>query len=337
MCRIGNAEVHRNSRQDTHQRASAETHIKLHSEGFTLTSEAPNLFIVGAPKCGTTSLSTYLRGHPQVFMSLPKEPHYFSFDLPRYRKVSIEADYLNLFDSAWGNFDVIGEASATYMYSRMALPSIREFNPSAKIIVMLRNPMEMVHSMYYQLLYSRDETENDFERAWHLCEVRKTGARIPSKCRDAKLLYYDELGRLGAQVERVLSVFPKNQVKFIFSEDLFRDTRDVYEDTLHFLGVVSDGRTDFARVNPNRRLRSGAIGTLIRHPPRRLIGVAMGAKRALGLKKIGIGKALHASNTVVTKRRPMDERMRVTLVEFFRDDVILLSRLTGRDLGHWLA
>ena len=73
----------------------------------------PNFFIVGAPKCGTTALSHYLRQHPRIFFSLPKEPHYFATDLPRYRMVTHEPAYLEYFRGAGPQHTAVGEGSVS--------------------------------------------------------------------------------------------------------------------------------------------------------------------------------------------------------------------------------
>ena len=107
----------------------------------------PNFFIVGAPKCGTTALCEYLKYHPNVFMSTPKEPHYFAEDFERYRHVKTEDKYLALFGDCNDRHLMIGEASVFYLRSTRAVSLIRDFNPDAKIIVMLRNPVDMVYSL----------------------------------------------------------------------------------------------------------------------------------------------------------------------------------------------
>ncbi|MCP2728272.1 sulfotransferase family protein [Limnofasciculus baicalensis] len=101
----------------------------------------PNLFVVGAPKCGTTSMHNYLGQHPEIFMSSPKELHYFSRDIDCFTgKIKELYNYLQLFDSA-GNAKYIGESSPEYLYSEVASQQIKELCSDAKIIIMLRNPL----------------------------------------------------------------------------------------------------------------------------------------------------------------------------------------------------
>ena len=138
-------------RLQTHVRANfseAQFQHACRPNWFLILSEAPrasrrpNFFIVGAPKCGTTAMTTYLRDHPQIFMPLQKEPHYFAEDYPIFREVWTEKQYLHLFRSADSSHLAVGEASVWYLYSDHALPRIKAFAPDARIIVQVRNPVD---------------------------------------------------------------------------------------------------------------------------------------------------------------------------------------------------
>ena len=112
----------------------------------------PDFFIVGAPKCGTTALYTYLKQHPEIFMSPQKEPQFFANDvLGDRRHTCTWAEYLSCFAAARGA-KRIGEASVAYLGSPCAPKQIKMFNPAAKIIIMLRNPVDMMHSLHNQRL-----------------------------------------------------------------------------------------------------------------------------------------------------------------------------------------
>ena len=139
----------------------------------------PNFFILGAPKCGTTALSEYLREHPRAFVSQPKEPHYFCGDFDYYYAPGqrSEEHYLRLFDAATDDHLAVGEASVWYLYSADAARNIAAFDPATRVIVMLRNPVDLVPSLHSQLLYMLDEDEPDPARAWELQEARRRGER----------------------------------------------------------------------------------------------------------------------------------------------------------------
>src|SRR5665647_751711 len=110
----------------------------------------PDFFIVGAPKCGTTAMNNYLAQHPDVFMA-QKEIHYFGSDLKMRVKVS-ESEYLNYFQNAEEK-KLIGEASVWYLFSEKAAAEIKAFSPQAKIIIMLRDPIDVLHSLHSQHLF----------------------------------------------------------------------------------------------------------------------------------------------------------------------------------------
>lgn len=296
----------------------------------------PNFFIVGAPKCGTTALSKYLSGHPNIFISDVKEPHYFAEDLPKYRYVTKESDYLGMFDGANGANHRIGEASVFYLYSKVAIERIKSFNPSAKIIVMLRNPLDMIYSMHSQLLYTRDETIATFAMAWSLREERKQGHEIPKCCRDEKLLFYDEIGMLGAQVERLFDVFARDQVKIIFYDDFASNTSSIYRDVLDFLGLPFDGRSNFPVVNSNKRHKSSLLAQFTQKTPPVLIRNALKMKAFIGISSWGILDKLRNINKSAEKRPPLDVGLRTQLVDCYHNDIEKLALLTDRDLSAWL-
>lgn len=300
----------------------------------------PNLFIVGAPKCGTTALSHYLHEHPNVFMSTPKEPHYFASDLPAYRYTDSEEQYLQLFDSASDEHKIVGEASVFYMYSKVAIKKIFAFNPEAKIVVMLRNPVHVVHAMHSQLLYSEDEDEQSMEKAWELSQARKQGKNIPANCRDEKILFYDEIAKLGEQLERLLQVFPKKQVKIILFSDFSKNTQRVYRELLQFLELPDDHRTDFPVINQNKVHRFEKLALFTQRPPMFMIKIGKYLKRLLHVRRLGfvyILQFLRNINMVKKPRLPLTEDLRNKIVRAYKDDILKLSGLTGTDTDYWLT
>ena len=302
-----------------------------------MSKSKPNFFIVGAPKCGTTSLSAYLREHPNVFMCTPKEPHYFATDLPNYRVVDKEDKYLELYNAVTDDHYAVGEASATYLYSKNAISNIKQFNVDAKIIVMLRNPVELVYSMHSSLIFSRDEDELEFARAWELIGQRKKGIGIPEQCRDQKILYYDEIAKLGNQYERVTSMFPPEQTFVIFSEDFFQNTGTVYKKVLKFLNVPDDNRSEFPKINKNRQHKLGWLANFTQRPPKSIANMANKLKTMMGLRRLGVLRTLRKMNATELTRQPLPRSVKEKIIKNYYSDVIKLSNLTGRDLNHWLT
>lgn len=295
----------------------------------------PNFFIVGAPKCGTTALALYLGQHEDIFMCSPKEPHYFAEDFPKHRSVACWDDYLALFAHAQDAHRAVGEASATYLRSEVAVEGLLGRIPSARLIVMLRNPIDLARSMHAQALYDRDETEEDFMAAWKLCEPRRRGERVPGKCRDVKALLYDDLASLGQQLERLLDVTPYGQVRWWFYDDFAADPARVYAEVLEFLDVAHDGRVDFPRVNARKWARFQWLAELTQKPPGIMLEVAMRAKRTLGVPRWGVLDALRKANVKVAEPPPLPIALRQDMEKTFREDVVLLQELTDRDLSGW--
>lgn len=209
--------------------------------------QTPNFFIVGAPKCGTTSLYYYLRQHPDIFMPhddarfwITKEPHYYASDLAMARKVRFgqQDQYLNLFQQASGQ-KRIGEASALYLYSPAAASQIKQLNGDIKIVIMLRPPIEMMQSWHRDCLRWGHEDIGDFKRAVEAEPERKQGKRIPTYSAYPSRLIYTEMGHYLQHVQRYLDLFGRDNVQIILLEDLHKDPDKVYRAQLEFLGVNS--------------------------------------------------------------------------------------------------
>jgi hypothetical protein len=297
----------------------------------------PNFVLLGAPKCGTTALSEYLRDHPRVFVSRPKEPHYFCDDWDYYYSPGnrTEEHYLRLFDDVTDDHLAVGEASVWYLYSATAARNIAAFDPATRMIVMVRNPVELVPSLHSQLRYMLDEDEPDPERAWDLQEARAAGERLPPSVRVPAFLQYGAAASLGAQLRRVYEHVPREQVKVLVMDDLKADTGAVYREALAFLGVPDDGRTEFPRVNENKVHQRPAVARFTQRPPAPLVAVAKGVKRVAGIERLGVLDRVRRTNREVTRRQEISPEFADRLRAYFRDDVALLGDLIGRDLGAW--
>jgi len=178
----------------------------------------PDFFIIGAPKCGTNALYSYLKEHPQVYMPDLKEPQYFSRDFPDLAQVDSQDAYERLFAPAPAGA-VLGEASVWYLYSDAAVPAIREANPAARFIAILRNPIDAAHSLHTQFLRSLKESEDDFETAWNLQEERRHGRKLPRYCPEPRCVQYQEAHSFGLQVQRLMERVPADQLKVLIFEE----------------------------------------------------------------------------------------------------------------------
>lgn len=295
----------------------------------------PNFFIVGAPKCGTTALSEYLKTHPNIFISDPKEPHFFAQDITGYSCCNSLNKYQKIFENILKEQTLVGEASVLYLYSDEAIKRIYDFNPQSKIIIMLRSTIEYIYSYHSQLLLNTDENIDNFQIAWKLEKERKEGKHIPKTCRCQKLLYYRDIGKLGEQVEKVLKIFPKEQVLFLLMDDMKKDMRQVYLDTLNFLGVEDDGKKDFPKINENKKHKLKVIGQLRNNPPKTLLRIIQKIKKVLRIENMSLTKHLYEMNTQVVQRESLSLDFRQELLNEFLGDIEKLEKLIGRDLSHW--
>jgi sulfotransferase family protein len=295
-------------------------------------------FLIGAPRCGTTSLAVALAQHPQICFSEPKETHYFIQVPENLDPGRLEAEYIRTFFRAdQMSRDILGEASPSYLYSPPALRAIDRMFPAARFLVMVRNPLEMLPSWHARVLFTMDEDVVDFEAAWRLQERRAKGQSIPAKCRDWRMLQYAEIGRLGTRLAELIQIAGRDRVKAIVFDDFTSAPLAVYWEVLDFLGLEHDERTEIARMNATKAYRSPLIQRLLMRPPRvaRLI-----VPRTVGPSRPNFAgrlvKRLRKANVVRTHWQPIGTHMRQEIVDCVRDDVDLLGRLLNRDLGHWL-
>lgn len=294
----------------------------------------PDFFILGAPKCGTSALDQYLGEHPQIHMA-PKETSFLADDFPAHHLISSWEQYMAQFARPKAGARIVGEGTFCYLYSQVAVRRIAELNPKARLIAMLRNPLDLVYSFHSQLSYNGEETE-DFARALALQEVRRAGNQIPPHCQTAAMLQYYAVARLGEQVARVLEYFPRDQVKLILFDDFRRNTAEIYADTCRFVGVDSDGRREFPVVNSNKRHRSRWLGRFTEQPPAGLYAAARCVKHALGWQTFGVIDFIRRYNVQEVPRTPISRELRAEMAQNFLPDVELLSELVGRDLTDWL-
>jgi Sulfotransferase domain len=292
----------------------------------------PDFFLVGAPKCGTTALYTYLSAHPEVFMSSPKEPGFFAEDiLGDQRHTCSRDEYLRCFAAA-RHEKRVGEASVAYLGSASAPKAIKAFNPSAQIIVMLRNPVDMMYALHSERLFNNREDNQSFEAALDAEDRLPLRSRM-SQDRRGFGLPYRESARFRDQVARYFDIFGRENVHVISYDDLRRDTAGIYRETLQFLGVHRDFQPDFPVVNPHRRARSRALQDFLRCPPEAVRAVRH-ALMPRPLRKL-LWTWLFRLNVVYEARPPMDPALRTRLQKEFEPEVQQLGRLVGRDLSGW--
>lgn len=285
----------------------------------------PNFFIVGAPKAGTTSLYHYLTGHPEVFLSTPKEVNYFSAEEIEaqglyYDDVRIGElqTYLELFSEARDEI-AVGEASVSYLYYPKTPEKLHAFAPDARIVILLRDPIERGFS-HYLMDHRLGLVNLEYAEV-----VRRSGSHPNLE------LYYQQYVSLGfyyEQVKRYLDLFGAGQVRIYLSEELKHDTQGVIRDLYAFLGVTADYEPDTTALH---NAYTAPRNTLIKK-----LYAIHGLRKALAslvpdALKAGIQNLLFRKS-----RKPeLDPKLRGELAELYRGDVAKLARLIGRDLSGW--
>ena len=303
-------------------------------------ARTPNLFIIGAPKSGTTSLYEYLKGHPEVFMSVVKEPCYFARDLARddsgnflvyWRDRKLYAD---LFREA-GEAKIAGEGSTRYLYSKDAPALIHKASPDARIVAMLRNPVDMIHSLHAHKLAAATEDVADFEQALALEADRHAGRNLPAHSNPLLATYRDR-ARFGEQLPRWFEELGRDSVHVIIFEDMVRDPQTEFRRLLEFLDIDPDYQPpSFAAYNTAHGARSMTIRRLLNgRLPQWLVWTALprviGDTRTRGLVRRFRHSWFHRKPIQKGALRP---ELRRQLEDEFVPDVALVSELLGRDLG----
>ena len=273
--------------------------------------------MVGAPKSGTSSFFEYLSAHPDIFLPKVKELHYFAYpevadtyyDVPF---VANESDYIALFDNR-GDERAAGDLSPSYLYRELAAERIRKFQPDARVIISLRNPIKRAISHYLMDL--------------RLGYQDRPLAEFMQRTQENRLFYeqYIEVGMYAAQVERYLEKFGPDNVLIFLYDDLVSDPQSILRKIFNHLDVDPEYPVDTKVYNAYSMPRSGVVRTLIQSRPVRQIGSHMPE----GLKRV-IKSITHS------RERPdlsADEPMLATI---FQEDIGTLAKIIGRDLSHWL-
>ena len=299
-------------------------------------NKRPNFFLVGTGKAGTTSLHRYLRQHPQIYMSVVKEPSYFAEEvrsehlseafLRHVRRqgqkwpVTDWTEYEALFANANGA-KAIGEATPSYLWSETAAAGIHARLPGAKIVMILRDPAERAYSQYLHQLAEgltratfREQIEHGM-RGGH----RKLSAEYP----------FLEVGLYYEQVKRYLDLFPREHIRIYWYEEAWQQPACLMADLFGFLEVDEGFRVDVSRRALERR--APRLASAWYFVKRYNI-----SRRVKELSPEWLEPRLRKLAYRPEKSLRMAERDRQYLVEYYRDDVRKLEGLVERDLSAWM-
>jgi hypothetical protein len=295
----------------------------------------PDFLIIGAARAGTSSLYEYMRQHPDIWFSPVKEPMFFSLEgtKPDFRgpgddreinrkSVTDVAAYQALFAGA-GSKKAVGEASANYLYSEEAAARIKHYIPDARMIAVLRNPVERAYSSFLYMIRDRREQLRDFSQA-----LEQENARIAGHWEH--IWHYAHMGYYGQQLQRYYALFGKNRIRVYLNEEMKQDAPGLLKNVFSFIGVDDTFLPDTSITYneggvPKRKLlnavltRPGLVKRLLRP-----IMPAAAMKFYTRLKHDNLEKP------------PLDDEVRARLVALYRDDVLRLQDMTGKDLSAWL-
>lgn len=298
----------------------------------------PDFFIVGGPKCGTTAMADYLAAHPGIFMAR-KEMHFFGKDLRFashfYRRA--EREYLAEFEG-WKGQRRVGEASVWYLFSETAIEEIVRFNPSARIIVMLREPVQMMYSLFQSFRYDGNEPLATFLEALDAEPDRRAGRRLGRQTYFAQGLDYHHAVRSAERLQRCFNILGRDRVHVILYEDMAANPAAVYEAALKFLEVDSTHTLpEFPRVNQAKDVKSPLMRAVFNDPALRnaVLAIRPLMPRSFFYLFHLVEKTLRYFNSTIRKSPPLEPELESQLRGEFVSEVTQLGDLIGRDLSHW--
>jgi hypothetical protein len=294
----------------------------------------PNFLIIGAMKAGTTALYSYLKQHPEIYMSPVKEPNFFAFESERLNfsapqdKKGINRTSITSIDSYRALFlgvtseKAIGEASHWYLYSPKAPGRIQHHVPKMKLIVVLRDPVERAYSQFLHFIRDGQEPLTDFARA-----LQEEETRIRNNWAFGR---YASRGFYHAQLIRYFDAFDRSQIKIYLYEDFRDDPNGVLPDTFRFLGVNEAFVPEMSvRPNVSGVPNNRALHALLTKPER----IKAILKPYLSPKVLRFARALRDRNLAKPQLAQEERRQ---MVEVYREDILQLQDLIGRDLSKWL-
>jgi hypothetical protein len=298
----------------------------------------PNFLIIGAAKSGTTSLYYHLKQHPDIYLSPIKETNFFAlegetldfrgpfdhgkgcigeFSITKY------SDYIKLYSKATG-YKAVGEASPLYLYHPKAPSNIKKYVPHAKLIAILRNPIERAYSSYLQFRRDGREPESDFFIA-----LSKEEERIRDNWEH--MWHYTKMGFYASQIKRYYNFFSKDQIKILLYDDFVDNTEGVVRDICAFIGVDPEVSINTSqRHNASAEPRREWLHKLMWAPPKTV-------RYSIGLLPEALKKPLRKPVfEFIYNKSGIPRQSKRYLKKIFQSEIHELSVLIGRDLRSWL-
>lgn len=288
--------------------------------------------IIGVMKAATTSLYTYLKQHPQVFMSSIKEPKFFNnfgkapnleLQIKGIRKIKTFKEYYTLFEDV-KNEIAIGEASVSYLFDKDCPKLIKKYLPETKMIAILRQPVDRAYSNFLHAKKAGNEDISEFAEAFQEKERKKN--------KDQPIKYYQEKGYYYDQLKRYYNLFPKENIKVLLFEEVINDPVTTSQEIFEFLNVDNT-------FIPNTKQKVNVSGA-----PKGLFGWLIMKLRQYNLiPDIQFSKYLppfiikSIFNAAYKKPEPLNKKLKQKLThQFYKNEITKLEKLIHKDLSHWL-
>ncbi|GBE30130.1 sulfotransferase domain protein [bacterium BMS3Bbin04] len=301
----------------------------------------PNFLLAGVPKSGTSSMHSYLRGHPQIYLPDRKELHYFTHDLlaeclegPGDRQVwertVATLDEYKSFYSGAGSEPIVGESSPSYAYFHQAIPRILErLGDDLRVLIMIRNPIKRAHSTYVHMVTNQRETLSFHD------SIMKEAQRKTQGYGD--FWRYAEHGLYSQPIEAWIKAIGRDNLKVILLEEFNSDNEAVFAELLSWLGIDSTYRPGDlgAAYGHTGTARNKALKSALNSAASFAVTVKRMLPSSLYLRAKRLNATLNRANTSRADF-PIEDRTWEHLSDYFREDLLLTGELIGKDLRGWL-
>ena len=293
----------------------------------------PDVFVLGAPKCGTTAVTRYLEAHPEAFVAQRKDIHFFGRDLGfRNREREERPTYLARFDGAEARAARVRvESSVWYLYSQSAAEEIRAFNPVARGVALIRHPVPAMHALWSQLRLNGlgDEDIADFAEALAAEPERIAGGRIPPHTPLPEALHYRRVVSFSEQLARAQAAFGEGGLHVIVQEEMKQDTPGTLRRLFEWLGLDPAASVDTRPVNTAKAVRSESLRRWLRAVPPQLKDVIPSQLRR------ATSRRLRSLNSRHEGRAPLDAALQARLLEEMAPEVERIEAVLGRRIAAW--
>ncbi|MEP7128324.1 MAG: sulfotransferase domain-containing protein [Chitinophagales bacterium] len=288
----------------------------------------PNFLLVGAGKSATRSLYNYMIQHPDVFMPKVKEPQFFvaAEVQDRIQKWIGDYDqYVKLFEGSNGK-KAIGEASVMYLFFyKAAIENIKKYlGTDVKILMILRNPVERAYSAYNFVHVNNPEEKYSFEDALALEEERYAN-------HSTLFMQYKSMGLYADAVKAYLDNF--SNVHIMWYDEFRSNPQEVLKGVFKFLEINTDVSIDYTRQwnKGGKKWKNPVLRWLFMSD-----NIFKQGYKLFFPKRKGVRTNEFFTKNFMEKTAPMKPETRRQLIDYFRNDIGKLSKVTGRNLEHWL-